>query len=249
MKNSFSIIIPARDEESYIGKCLKSIKKIKYSGKLEVIVVNNGSTDRTAKVAENLGAQVFREDRLGVSYARNLGAKKAKYDYLFFLDADCMLTKDYFSNLDKMMEIYGKQDVYAGPYVLYDGGWLIRYITDRLNYYYWYFRLIKLITNAQCFAGGNFVIRRDVFNKTGDFDTSIDNVLKAEDLEYALRLNRLGYKVYFRKDLRVLSSFRRIKRSPIRTMLVRLYYSIKLIYEHKCMQSKSHRNIQSNFRI
>src|SRR3989344_1590566 len=233
MKPSFSIIIPARNEEKFIRRCIDSIKSVKHKGMLEIIVVDNSSTDNTSKIAGSTGVKVYKEERVGVSYARNLGADKAKNDYLVFLDADCMLTKFFFYYLTKIIRNNREQDIFAGPYEIYDGGRFIRYITGKLNYYYWFFRFIKLITGVQSFSGGNFVIKKEVFNKTYGFNTKIDSILKAEDLEYALRLNSLGYKVYFDKDLKVFSSFRRVRKSPIYTAIVRSYYSIKLIGKYK----------------
>ncbi|RKX92309.1 MAG: glycosyltransferase family 2 protein, partial [Spirochaetes bacterium] len=62
-----SVIIPALNAESTIGLCLESIKSLDYpAGKLEIIVVDNGSTDRTREIAESFGAKVLYKPKLKV---------------------------------------------------------------------------------------------------------------------------------------------------------------------------------------
>jgi len=86
----FSVIIPARNEEGYLAKTLKSIEEQNYSD-YEIIVVANACTDSTVKVAEKYADKVFVLDEPGVSKARNLGAEWATGDVLLFLDADTTL--------------------------------------------------------------------------------------------------------------------------------------------------------------
>jgi len=80
-----SVIIPAHNEESVIGKTLQALP---YN--VEKIVVCNACTDKTADIAKNY-AQVVKTPKKGVSYARNVGARIAKYDKLVFLDADIVI--------------------------------------------------------------------------------------------------------------------------------------------------------------
>ncbi|MBI3485898.1 glycosyltransferase [Candidatus Daviesbacteria bacterium] len=88
MKNSLvSVIIATKNEEKNIERCLKSIKKQNYIGNIEVIVVDNYSADQTIKIAKKYTRNVFLfgPER---SAQRNLGAKKARGEWLLFLDAD-----------------------------------------------------------------------------------------------------------------------------------------------------------------
>jgi 1,2-diacylglycerol 3-alpha-glucosyltransferase len=88
-----SIIIPALNEEKYIEKTLKSVRRQTYP-KIEVIVVDNGSTDRTGEIAKKYANKVIVEEKRGIGIARNRGAKEAKGDILLFLDADTEIEKD-----------------------------------------------------------------------------------------------------------------------------------------------------------
>jgi len=93
MKLSF--VIPAYNEEFYIGQCLASVlREISQNNyNIEVIVVNNASTDNTTAVAvEFSSARVVNEPRKGTSSARNRGYEEARGDIVAFLDADARLS-------------------------------------------------------------------------------------------------------------------------------------------------------------
>lgn len=87
-----SIIIPTKNEEHNIIRCLKSIQAQNYKGKIEIIVVDNHSHDKTAQLARTITSHVViaGPER---SRQRNIGAKKAKGTWLLFVDADMELSK------------------------------------------------------------------------------------------------------------------------------------------------------------
>jgi len=88
-KDSLSVIISARNEERTIGLLLKNVKKLR---PLEIIVVENGSTDRTARIARKHGAVCLSfPEPLGHDVGRAIGARAAKGDILLFLDGDMVL--------------------------------------------------------------------------------------------------------------------------------------------------------------
>ncbi len=90
MKTLVSVIVTTRNEEANIRACLSSIQKQSYQF-IELIVVDNASSDGTKNIAEELDALVY--DRGPERSAqRNFGAKKAKGDYLLFVDADMILS-------------------------------------------------------------------------------------------------------------------------------------------------------------
>lgn len=91
-----SAIIPAYNAEKYIGRCLDSLLKQSYEN-IEIIVVNDGSTDNTSALLQAIDdprLRVIEVPNGGVSKARNIGIRAAKGSYLQFLDADDYITKD-----------------------------------------------------------------------------------------------------------------------------------------------------------
>ncbi|MBZ0287434.1 MAG: glycosyltransferase, partial [Anaerolineae bacterium] len=98
-----SIIIPAYNEEKYIGACLDSLVKQTYPN-LEIIVVDDGSDDRTVSIVQDYVARdsrfrLLRQNHQGPGEARNLAAKEAKGEFLLFCDADMMFAPDYTEKL------------------------------------------------------------------------------------------------------------------------------------------------------
>lgn len=98
-----SIIIPVYNAEKYLPKCINSILEQSYDN-FEIIIVNDGSTDRSGKISDSFREKdsrinVFYKDNGGVSSARNLGLKKATGRYLCFVDADDYLLPDYLNKL------------------------------------------------------------------------------------------------------------------------------------------------------
>src|SRR5579862_4277089 len=85
-----SFIIPAHNEELWIGKCLNSISTaMRTVGEpFEMIVVDDASTDSTHQIAERMGARTVRVEHRKISAVRNAGARTASGDIVFFVDAD-----------------------------------------------------------------------------------------------------------------------------------------------------------------
>jgi len=99
---SVSIIIPAYNEEKIIGKTIRKLKKINYpKDKMEIIVVDDGSTDKTYEIAkkfESKQVRVLRKSKGGKASALNFGIKKAKNNFIVVMDADSYLEKDALIN-------------------------------------------------------------------------------------------------------------------------------------------------------
>jgi glycosyltransferase involved in cell wall biosynthesis len=120
MKLSF--IIPAFNEELYIGECLDCILKYAKKRYHEIIVVDNGSIDRTSEIAQSRpGVRVVHEARRGITQARQRGLEEATGDLLAYLDADTRIPPSW---LDIAEQTFKEDDDIAclsGPYLYYDG--------------------------------------------------------------------------------------------------------------------------------
>ncbi len=90
-----SFIVPAHNEELWIGKCLSSIRATmeKLSEPYEVIVVDDASTDSTPRLAEQMGARTIRVEHRKISAVRNAGARVAQGEAFLFVDADTQVNE------------------------------------------------------------------------------------------------------------------------------------------------------------
>jgi glycosyltransferase involved in cell wall biosynthesis len=113
-----SIIIPTHNEEKVIGKCLKSLKSQKTKD-IEIILVNDGSTDRTAEIVKKMRIldKIINFDKgHSAAFARNAGAKIARGEYLIFLDADQIAEKNFIRKIKQFLQ---NEKVDATDYLVY----------------------------------------------------------------------------------------------------------------------------------
>jgi glycosyltransferase involved in cell wall biosynthesis len=105
----FSIVVPARNEEKYIAETLEHVTRLSYPTELyEVIVVENGSSDRTLDIAKRFergNVRVLEMDRAGVSAAKNFAIDRlsSSSDWVVFLDADTILKPNFLLDLDRRL--------------------------------------------------------------------------------------------------------------------------------------------------
>jgi len=179
----FSIIIPAYNEEKYLPLCLDSIHNLNYpKEKYEVIVVDNGSTDRTREIAANRGATVLQDRAANVSGLRNYGAREAKGDVLAFLDADCLVTNDWLICAAKYhddMDI----SVWGSPTTPpEDSTWVQRT---------WFFVRMKKqdVMDVQWLESMNLFVRKSQFFEIRGFN---EQLVTCEDVDLSYRMSRMG---------------------------------------------------------
>jgi len=206
-----SVVIPAYNEENYLLSCLESIKKQDYAGEYEVIVVDNASTDNTAKIALNWGAKVVDESKRSPACARQKGAEVATGDIIAFIDADTQAPAYWLSTFVSRFVREPETVSISGPYAYCDAGKFTKItsyignffsiITDQL------FR--KVLDKGGAIWGCNFAVRRSALLEVGGFDTSIK--FYGEEYEFSLRLKSAG-KGGIIPRLFVLTSARRLKR-------------------------------------
>src|SRR6185295_6193515 len=82
-----SVVIPALNAERFIGQAIESVHAQTLQVR-EIIMVDNGCTDRTTRIAAALGAAIVEEKRRGISLARNAGIRKSTQEWIALLDAD-----------------------------------------------------------------------------------------------------------------------------------------------------------------
>ena len=208
-----SIVIPAYNEEAYVGKCLESVlrEKAKTFREVEIIVVNNASKDKTKEVAESFaGVRVVDEFEKGLVRARKAGYVASDGEIIANVDSDGWLTEGWIEKVFQEFEKDSKLVALSGPYLYPEMSWTFNFI---VKLWYCVGMLIHLfnqyvLRRGAMLQGGNFIVRRDAMEKIGGFDTSIE--FYGEDTDVACRIQKVG-KVKFTYNLPMYTSSRRFK--------------------------------------
>jgi glycosyltransferase involved in cell wall biosynthesis len=203
-----SIVIPAYNEEAYIEACLQAIlaEVARSQCEVEVIVVNNASTDRTGDKARAFpGVRVIDEPRKGLVRARQAGFEASRGELVGSVDADTRMPSGWIETVLHEFEVDPKLVGLTGPCVYYD-------LSPWANFLVWTCYKIGVFMNAiyslvtgksgTMFQGGNSVVKRSTLQAVGGFDLSFE--FYGEDSATALKINQMG----------------RIKFTPLLTMPV-----------------------------
>jgi len=204
-----SIIIPAYNAEKSLGSLLSQLLSTKLKN-YEVIVVDDGSTDLTAKVAKstkwNSKVRYYRLSKnSGAAKARNLGAKKAKGEILLFLDSDVLPIFDLPSYISK----YFKGKTTRNICITGFPGTRRENMTFSQVYKYWrdwaYWNIDKDKSSFYHFRPAIGAIPKKYFWAAGGYDEKYPGATM-EDMEFSYRLAKHG-KIIFKKDLIVEHQF------------------------------------------
>ncbi|MGC9031524.1 MAG: glycosyltransferase [Minisyncoccia bacterium] len=204
-KNPFiSVVIPALNEEKFLPLALESLKKQDYKN-FEIIVVDNGSTDNTTKIALSFGARVIKELKKGAGAARQKGFLNAKGDIIATTDADTVLPPNWLSEIVKKFQEDENVSAFGGLWNLYSGTWFSKWAVKNFIFFVW--KLDKKLLGGWSLPGCNMAVRKEDFLRIGGFNT---NIKLGEDADLSQRLKSIG-KVVLDPNFRVQTSGRRFK--------------------------------------
>lgn len=214
---NISLIIPAHNEESYIGGCLSAAIR-NSDGKLaEIIVVDNASTDSTATIAASFpGVKVVREGRKGTGNARQTGAEVATGEILAYVDADTHIPRGWVEYIDRTFTNDKNVSFLSGPYKYHRKE--SKYYPARLLDLIWWvtppvYWVVGFMGNA-----GNCAMRADALKKIGGHDRSL--AFYGDDTDLARRLHKVG-KTLWRMDFNNYSSSRRFDQEGLFQMCLK----------------------------
>ncbi|NET30811.1 MAG: glycosyltransferase family 2 protein [Cyanothece sp. SIO1E1] len=198
-EHSISVVIPVHNGGEAFRQCLASLA-LAAPAPLEVIVVVDGDTDSSWQVAEEFGATVIRiSHNGGPAKARNLGAKVANGEILFFVDADVAIHPDTLGRVEDEFRRSPNLTALIGSYD--DAPGAPNFLSQYKNLFHHYTHQTAQ-TEASTFWGACGAIRRDVFWKVGGFDENYRRPC-VEDIELGYRLKQLGYEIRLCKSLEV----------------------------------------------
>jgi len=187
-----SIIIPVYNEEKNIEGCIDSIINSGYpSDKMEIMVVDDGSTDSTIEKAEKIGGiKILRQEHLGKSEAMNLGIKNSSNDFVITVDADTELEKNCIRKIiapfndKKIGAVAANSRVRREKFMLNEFQNIEYHFTNLLR-----ISFSRLFGNSIWFSGAVSAYRKSAVEKAGYFK----NDSMAEDIEISLGIKNTGY--------------------------------------------------------
>ena len=184
-----SIIIPAKNEASMIGRCLDAVANQSLSpSQLEVIVVDNGSSDGTVEIANSFASriqvQVVHKHGGYVSAVRNAGADVARGGIIAFLDADCLIGRNW---AEQAIDTLRDPNIGAvgGPVLPAGSTWVARSWFDNA--------VVVKVGKVKHLGTAALALRREVFEHIGRFDEALET---NEDFELCLRVRQEGLSIY-----------------------------------------------------
>lgn len=178
-----SVVIPAYNEEKLLPRCLSSLSELDYPrDRLEVIVVDNGSQDRTQTIAQSQGAVLLIDESRTVAGLRNIGAKNANGELLAFVDADCLVAADWLQKAvpyfhDPKTAAWGAPPEPPSPPTWVQSAWyLVRKKAEPVQAVEW-------------LESMNLFVRKPLFDSLGGFNESL---ITCEDVDFCYRLHAHG---------------------------------------------------------
>lgn len=203
---TISLIIPAYNEEAYLTACLDAVMEHVAGKAIEIIVVDNNSSDATKEIVERYPAVKYLfEPVKGITRARQRGYIGSTGDILAFVDADTHPPKGWIEQIWAQFAKHEKLACLSGPYSFYDLSGIRNMISSG-----WFVAARPLFRiTGYMIVGGNFAIRRDVLEKMEGFDRSIE--FYGEDVDIAKRARKHG-QVLFSPHFVMPTSGRRMKK-------------------------------------
>ncbi|MDO8435965.1 MAG: glycosyltransferase family 2 protein [bacterium] len=206
-----SIIIPCRNEEKYIGKCLESITLQDYpKEKMEVFVINGASEDKTGKIIQDYARKypyikILENPKRYTPFGLNIGLKEAKGEVIARMDSHAGYEKDYVSKCVKHLLESGADNV----------GGVIKTLPARDTISA---KAVALVLSHPFGAAGSYFrigskepkyvdtvfggcYKRDVFDKIGFFN---EKLLRSQDIEFNQRLKNAGGKIFLAPEIKAI---------------------------------------------
>ncbi|MEK7153660.1 MAG: glycosyltransferase family 2 protein [Patescibacteria group bacterium] len=205
-RSRVSIVIPAHNEERHLQLCLEAIAA-QAVPPFEAIVVNNNSTDQTAKVARSFPfVRIVTEPNQGIVHARNTGFDTAKGDIIGRIDADIQLPPQWVAHV----QAFYADGAHANQAWSGTGYFYNVHLPRLVSWAYglFAFRLNKVLTGHYTLWGSNMAITQEQWEKVRG--NTCDRVDIHEDLDLAIHLDRAGYGITYDTSIKTNAELRRV---------------------------------------
>lgn len=195
-----SVVIPLYNKELSIQRAINSVLN-QTEQDFEIIVVNDGSTDKSAELVANFTVdsriRLFHQENLGVSVARNRGVAEARSDFIAFLDADDEWLPGFLNAIINLSQLFRSKSVFATTYFFMNNGgetFLPKTAKlDRENAQFVINDYLSILRIGLPFNSSSFAVKKKVFLDLGGFEKGLKY---KEDVDFWIRLS-LHYDIVF----------------------------------------------------
>ncbi|OZC37241.1 hypothetical protein B9Q17_03735 [Marinobacter vinifirmus] len=185
-KPKVSFVIPALNEEREISDTISTISKLNFID-CDIIVVDNGSTDKTRSLSMRSGAKVILAPDVSIAELRNIGARNSLYSVIVFLDADVCISESWEA---AFLNTYKK--LTENPCIITGNRCLPENDTKPLNKY-WFSRLSQNIHKSFYINSGHMITTKLALEALGGFNSSLST---SEDYDLCARAKSSGIEVF-----------------------------------------------------
>jgi cellulose synthase/poly-beta-1,6-N-acetylglucosamine synthase-like glycosyltransferase len=200
---SVTVIVPLHNGEQTIQPLLESLQKLSYDrNKVEVIVVDGNSTDKTQEIVKKYPVKLVIEEKKGLNLARNIGIKFSNGEIIAFTDSDCIVPPNW---ITKIVENFKDQKVscVGGSAKALERDFISQYADNSIVRLMPFFTKREELEKVKPFfrhpAGCNMAFRRKVAEEVGFFDENIQYGF--DEVEFADRICKAGYKMVLDPDV------------------------------------------------
>ncbi len=215
-----SVVVPAYNAARTLDACLQALNtQTAPTDAYEIIVVDDGSRDNTAEIAQRHGVRLVRQENRGPAAARNRGVAEARGDIVLFTDADCQPLPDWIENMLAPFDdpaVAGVQGAYLTRQTFLTARFAQAEFEDR----YAIMARFESIDLVATYAAG---FRRALFLQMGGFDDSFP-VANNEDTDFSYRLCAAGHRLVFAPEARIFHHHPGTLRKYLRTKYWRGYW-------------------------
>ncbi len=193
---SVSVVVPAYNAQQTISHAIQSLVSQSYTGDIEILIVDDGSTDKTQQIVRSFReVRYVRQENAGPAAARNRGASDSKGEIILFTDSDCIPHRDWVEKIVGGFSSDGTGAVCGSYGIANPENILARCIHQEIMFRHRFL----MPSYPKAFGSYNVAVRRAVFFGVGGFDETYRRA-SGEDNDLSYRIIKSGRCIFFVKD-------------------------------------------------